>query len=219
VKATFGTSYRIALMLAGAMLSLCATTAHSQTQGRLGGPLAVFYGYRGAGYLTPYPAYIDPAMALSGAHVAGSFEGLTLSAPQYVPYPDSTADTYGRGDYAASSRRAAGAVQQTATLPQTSSTIKAQRTSSNQLLLQWNGDTSTVRRVSFVVLDEKKQVIEQKVVLQRPVQARFTLTDAARYYGVQVKYLNGATNTVYSPLVVGANRPAKGTSREAVDGK
>jgi len=83
---------------------------------------------------------------------------------------------------------------------QGSGAVFAQRTAANRLQLQWSGDTSNVQRVYLGVLDANGQVLDQRAITQLPVQASLTLTASARYYGVQVVYSNGTSNTMYAPI-------------------
>ena len=78
--------------------------------------------------------------------------------------------------------------------------VSAQRTLANQLLLQWSGNTNNVQRVNLGVLTANGQVLDQRTITQLPVQASFSLSPAARYYGVQVVYSNGTSNMAYYPI-------------------
>jgi hypothetical protein len=78
--------------------------------------------------------------------------------------------------------------------------LSASRLASNQLLVQWTGNTSNVKTVYLGVLDANGRVLAQRAVTQLPVQANLTLTASARYYGVQVVYSDGTTNTRYAPI-------------------
>jgi hypothetical protein len=81
-----------------------------------------------------------------------------------------------------------------------SGTVSAQRTSANQLAVQWAGNTSTLKTVYIALLDANRQPLQQKVITQQPVQASLALTPTARYYGVQVVFANGTSNTMIAPI-------------------
>lgn len=75
--------------------------------------------------------------------------------------------------------------------------LTAQRLSTDQLLVQWNGNTNGVQRVYLATLDANQNVVQQQVVTQLPVQARLGLTSTTSQYAVKVVYANG-TSQVYS---------------------
>ena len=80
---------------------------------------------------------------------------------------------------------------------QAASAVSVQRTASNQVVLQWSGNTSNVQKVYLGVLDANGRVLAQQAVTQLPVQANLPLAASAKYYGVQIVYSNGVVNTGY----------------------
>lgn len=79
-------------------------------------------------------------------------------------------------------------------------TVSAARSASNQLAVQWSGNTRTVQTVYIAVLNANRQVLQQRTITQLPVQANMTLASTARYYGVQIVYANGTSSTMISAI-------------------
>ncbi len=65
-----------------------------------------------------------------------------------------------------------------------------------RLLLKWTGDPSTVRKVTFALLDKNRKVIASHTVTRLPIETRFTLTSKTDFYRVEVVYNDGAISSV-----------------------
>ncbi len=85
-------------------------------------------------------------------------------------------------------------------LPRTSDTIQAHRDVGGQILLNWQGDSRAVERITVALLDKNQKVLKQQTITAPPTQIRMTKVPNTAYYRMTVYYLNGATNTVTSPI-------------------
>lgn len=193
MKQTFRNAFAVALS-ACVLLSLTALNADCQTIIRRSVGSAASPLYRP---LLPYPYYpYSPNTAYGN----------------YPPFPPSTsAQSYSLNLNGANGLLSPLAVppppapqapstSQTQSASQTSNPISALRLSSTDLLVQWAGDASSVTQVAFGAFDANGRMLDQETVTQSPFEAQLTLSLAARYYGVQVKYLNGSINTIYNPI-------------------
>jgi hypothetical protein len=190
--------YGVAL-LAGATLSLSAANAKGQTF------------VRRSGVPVYYPYYSSPSAYALTRRTSATFNGLTATTnPLYAAYPSYVYRQYANSSQSSNQSfapantflpgQSSGTRQQAQTSSQASGTVTAQRTAFNELLVQWRGDTSSVQQVTIGLFDVGGQMLDSMVFTQLPVQARFTLTNAASYFGVQVAYVSGTTNAVYYPL-------------------
>jgi hypothetical protein len=194
MKHNINTLRALTLLAAGGILCLGIGTAYAQRAGRQVSHAAV-------GRATTNQATTSQAAGSQAACPAGSTsQSGTTSTTTSTAASGTTSQSSTTSISAQSSLIAAQRAARAAAAQQASGTVSAQRTASNQLLVQWSGNTSNVQRVYIGVLDANGQVIEQRAITQSPVQASLSLTASARYYGVQVVYANGIANTMYAPI-------------------
>jgi hypothetical protein len=89
---------------------------------------------------------------------------------------------------------------QMAAIPQTTSSIDATIEPHGQVLIHWTGVPDVVKKITFSLLDNKKNMIKEKSITRLPAEARFTMTNKTAYYRTVVEYINGTKTTVTSLL-------------------
>ncbi|HZO91613.1 MAG TPA: hypothetical protein VFB38_25045 [Chthonomonadaceae bacterium] len=166
-----------------------------------GNPVILGYGAPpfavGPGGLSPYGPGFQP----------GSMAGATNYPYGYGPYPEegnfnpanvnpNAAGVYPGYAYYNPGTYTAG----TNYVPQTSNSIQARLESNNIIHITWQGDTSTVSQISFALLDRNGRVLAQRTITGPPTDIRFRRTSRAAFYRVIVRYANGTTSTVISPV-------------------
>lgn len=186
-------------LLALAALALIAPAAHAQMTPYAnaypyGGGAPVILGY-GPGYwpVGPYSYYGPVAPPIDPYSYYGN--------PGFgYPNPALARGYYQEANPYIANERFANAGMNPNILPRTSDTIEARRESNNTIWIGWQGDTQMVNRITFALLNKDHHQITQRVRTSPPAQIRFTRIKDAAYYRVTVEYLNGATNTVTSPI-------------------
>jgi len=73
--------------------------------------------------------------------------------------------------------------------------VDARIQSDGTLLIRWTGDPSTVRKVTFALLDANRREIASKTSTRLPIEARFKLTNKTDFYRVDVVYSDGAISS------------------------
>jgi hypothetical protein len=190
MKLTVCSSKQIAI-LGCALLGLSISCA--QGQARLSRIVPTVY------YGSPY-AYGASSGIVPVSLYAPSYYGnlLTTGSAYSAPYP--TSYVAGYSSYIPVQAAYQRAATQTQPSRQGTDAVTAQFFSASQLQVQWSGDVSVVQQVSLGIFDTDGRMLGMQVITQLPVQAVFTLPDAAAYYGAQVKYLNGTVQTIYTRI-------------------
>ncbi|GEM_PF-1938013 len=85
------------------------------------------------------------------------------------------------------------------TLPRASDSIQVSK-DRNRISFAWQGNSDSVRRITFTLLDRAKQPLRQQVITKLPAEAYLTRNSRTAYYRVAVEYINGTTNTIVAPL-------------------
>ena len=100
----------------------------------------------------------------------------------------------------AAASRAVNSQMQSQFSTQAAGRISAEANADNQILVEWFGNTSSVRSVTLALFDSNGQMLSSRVVTQMPVRAVFSGTAGATHYGAQVVYSNGTKSTRYAPV-------------------
>jgi hypothetical protein len=85
-------------------------------------------------------------------------------------------------------------------IPRTSDTIEAKLDSDGQVRIKWSGNAPYVSHVTMALLDKDRKVLKSQTFTKLPVDGRFPLTNKTAFYQVVVRYVNGTTTSVISPL-------------------
>jgi hypothetical protein len=179
-------------------------------------PYANPYGYYGNGYYAypqtaPYGnyGYDNSYYAPNGSSYYPPNGGDYAPANGYYAPNGTYYPAYGPNGYVAPNGYAvpngynpayAPAAPAPAVLPRTSDSIEAQRQQAGWISLGWAGDQNTVSQITFSLLDKNHKVLKHQTITGPPTQVRMLKAPGTAYYQVTVHYLNGATNTVTSPI-------------------
>lgn len=85
-------------------------------------------------------------------------------------------------------------------IPRTSDTIEAKLEADAQVRIKWSGSASLVSHVTMALLDKDRKVLKTQTFTKLPVDGSFPLTNKTAFYQVVVRYVNGTTTSVISPL-------------------
>ncbi|HEV2473423.1 MAG TPA: hypothetical protein VGS41_12195 [Chthonomonadales bacterium] len=70
----------------------------------------------------------------------------------------------------------------------------------NTITIQWRGDNRTVSTMTVSILDLGHKTLQSKNITGLPARATFYITSRAAYYRVQIRYMDGTTSTITSPV-------------------
>jgi len=156
-------------------------TSSSRIISNFGGPYGA--GMASFGYFTPYVASPFGYASYSGG--APQFYQVPVE-PEFVPdfVPAAQVPVYVPTN------------DLNAAVPtRASRNIDARILSDGTLLVRWTGDPSTVRKVTFALLDANRREIVTKTSTRLPIEARFSLTNKTDFYRVDVVYSDGAISS------------------------
>lgn len=85
-------------------------------------------------------------------------------------------------------------------VPHGSDSVRMWRVGRGEIALRWQGDGRIASSVTFALTDRDGKVLRRTTVDQLPAEVRFTPTKNAMFYQVNVRYVDGATNTIMGRL-------------------
>lgn len=172
------------------------------------------YGYGGPGFfIVPgYSQYTDPPMAItpSGIIPLGyGDDGYGNYGFGYLPYGgymNGYADALNNMDANGVNPDQNNAPDNGWTgyvitrVPHGNDQVGAKRLTNGMVALRWQGNPKNISSITFALTDSKGRVLRSQTITSPPAEVRFNRPANASFYEAFIRYIDGASNTVMSPI-------------------